>query len=135
MDKIKFICWLLLVLLISAPAYSQMSRAKIKRNNRRISNYRGKRYTFSQEKKYSTIGITFNTLNYYGDLSPKPSYFSTDLSLTKPAIGISFSRRRGPRYTIQGNFMYGQIRGSDNKSADHNDMTNGVYRYNRNLSF
>ena len=135
MEKTKLFFLLILTLFVSDHVYSQMNRTQIKRNNRKISNYRGKRFTFSKEKRYNSVGVTFNTLNYYGDLSPKPSYFSTDLSLTKPAIGLSFSRRRGPRYTIQGNFIYGQIQGSDKESADKKDLSNGIYRYNRNLSF
>lgn len=31
--------------------------------------------------------------------------------------------------------MYGTLSGADSKSANENDASNGVYRYNRNLSF
>src|SRR6202008_995348 len=50
-------------------------------------------------------------------------------------IGISFSHRFGPRYTLTAAFTYGTLKGSDNESADKSDAENGVFRYQRNLSF
>jgi hypothetical protein len=116
-------------------AYGQMNRKSIKKNNKRISSYKGRKFHFGKEKIYNSIGISLNALNYYGDLSPTPKRVSTDLSLTRPAIGISFTHRFGPRYQIVGSFTYGGIRGSDASSADPNDERNGYYRYARNLSF
>lgn len=115
--------------------HAQMNRRDIKRNNLRMMTYRGKKKGFSKENRYNTIGITLNAMNYYGDLSPKPGRISTDLGFTRPAVGISFSHRFGPRYSLQGAFMYGSLQGSDAESADQNDSENGVFRYQRNLSF
>ncbi len=115
--------------------YGQMNRKNIKRNNKRIGNYKGRKSHFDKNKVYNSIGISLNAFNYYGDLSPSPKRISTDLSLTRPAIGVSFVHRFGPRYQLVGSFMYGGIRGSDNDSADPEDTKNGVFRYNRNLSF
>lgn len=115
-------------------ALGQMNRKAIKKNNRRISNFRGKKYHFGKEKIYNTIGFSLSALNYYGDLAPAPSRFSTDISFTRPALGVSFSHRFGPRYSLVGSFMYGTLRGSD-ASADETDNSNGVFRYQRNLSF
>jgi hypothetical protein len=127
---------LVIALLASAShdAYSQINRKAIKKNNRNISQWRGGKKSFKRNV-YNAVGISLNAFNYYGDLSPSPKRLSTDLSLTKPAIGVSFTHRFGPRYQLVGSFMYGGIRGSDNDSADPNDAENGVYRYNRNLSF
>jgi len=97
--------------------------------------YRGRKSVFGKEKVYSMIGLSVNALNYYGDLAPTTSKFSTDISFTRPAIGLSFGHRFGPRYTLTAQFMYGTLRGSDQKSADAADLDNGVYRYRRNLSF
>lgn len=119
----------------SIESYGQMNRKSIKKNNRRIANYRGRKSHFGKEKVYNAIGISLNALNYYGDLSPSPKRVSTDLGLTRPAIGISFTHRFGPRYQLTTAFTYGGIRGSDAESADPNDPKNGVYRYVRNLSF
>jgi hypothetical protein len=116
-------------------AYGQMNRRTVKRNNRRISHYKGRKSHFGKEKRYNMVGFSLSALNYYGDLAPRPSRFSTDISFTRPAIGLSFTHRFGPRYSLTGNFMYGTLKGSDHESADKHDATNGMYRYDRNLSF
>jgi hypothetical protein len=125
------------VLLISLvfDAEAQMSRKAIKHNNKRMSSYRGRKSWFGKEKRYDMIGIGVTALNYYGDLSPKPGIFSTDISFTRPAFSLIYSHRFGPRYAITSSFMYGTLRGSDKDSADPGDAENGVFRYTRNLSF
>jgi len=97
--------------------------------------YRGRKSWFGKEKVYSMVGVSVNALNYYGDLSPKPGRFSTDISFTRPAIGLSFAHRFGPRYTLTASFMYGTLRGADVESADPGDLDNGIFRFKRNLSF
>lgn len=97
--------------------------------------YRGRKSWFGKEKVYSMVGVSINALNYYGDLSPKPNRFSTDISFTRPAIGLSFAHRFGPRYTLTASFMYGTLKGADIESADPGDLDNGIYRFKRNLSF
>lgn len=133
----KFLLLTLAILIISvAPdAEAQINRRSIKKNNKRISSYRGRKSWFGKEKIYNMVGLSVNALNYYGDLSPKPGTFSTDISFTRPAIGLNFSHRFGPRYALTAQFMYGTLKGSDAESADKNDLDNGVYRYQRNLSF
>ncbi len=116
-------------------AYGQMNRRSIKRNNKRIGSFKGRKSHFDKNKVYNALGVSLNAFNYYGDLSPSPKRISTDISLTRPAIGVSFTHRFGPRYQLVGSFMYGGIRGSDNDSADPEDTKNGIFRYNRNLSF
>lgn len=136
MRKLRFICLSLVLLLLSASAgYSQLNRKTIKKNNKRIANFRGKKSGFGKDKIYNAIGFSLNALNYYGDLAPKPNRVSTDISFTRPGMGISFAHRFGPRYTVQGQFMFGTLRGSDAESADAGDASNGVYRYQRNISF
>lgn len=132
--SIPLILIVALLLSTGSTAYSQLKRRQIKKNNKNMSRFEGQRFTF-KNKAYSAIGISLNALNYYGDLSPSPKKISTDLSLTRPAIGVSFVHRFGPRYQLVGSFTYGGLRGSDNESADKGDTQNGVYRYNRNLSF
>ena len=119
----------------SHEAFSQMDRGSIRKNNKRLMTFRGKKSNFSKEKRYLSVGLTLNALNYYGDLAPNPGMLSTDISFTRPAIGISAMQRLGPRYSVTGSFMYGALRGSDFSSADANDAENGQYRYRRNLSF
>jgi hypothetical protein len=126
---------LIFIVLASHVAEAQMNRKNIKKNNRRISSFKGKKNNFGKDKVYSMLGISLNALNYYGDLAPKPSKISTDISFTRPAIGLVFAHRFGPRYTLTGSFAYGTLRGSDAQSADKGDAENGVFRYQRNLSF
>jgi hypothetical protein len=128
--------WLALaVIFFCFEAGAQINRNAIKKNNKKIGNYRGMANTFGRQKAYSAIGLSVNALNYYGDLAPRPSRVSTDISFTKPGFGLSFMHRFGPRYTVLGSFMFGTLKGSDAESADRNDADNGVYRYKRNLSF
>src|SRR5689334_21173470 len=114
-------------------AFGQLNRKASKKKNRRISHFKGKKFHFGKEKVYNALGVTVNALNYYGDLAPTPSRFSTDISFTRPGLGLYFSHRFGPRYTLTAGFMYGTLRGSDLESADKGDLDNGVFRYRRNL--
>jgi hypothetical protein len=132
----KFLLLLLpLFLILGSPEVeAQMNRRAIKRNNKRISSFRGRKQHFGKEKVYSMIGFSLNALNYYGDLAPRPTRFSTDISFTRPGLGLILAHRFGPRYTLTGTFLYGTLRGADAESADKNDE-NGASRYKRNLSF
>lgn len=135
---IKVTGWLLCAVFLlhgSYEAVSQMDQKTIRRTNKKLMTYRGKKSDFSKEKKYLTLGISLNALNYYGDLAPNPGRLSTDISFTRPAVGITASQRWGPRYSLSASLMYGTLRGSDFSSADENDAENGKYRYYRNLSF
>lgn len=133
MKRLTFglLAWIL-VLWEMPDAYGQFNRAAIKRNNKRIATFTGKK-RFSREHVYSGVGFSINALNYYGDLAPLPSKFSTDISFTKPGIGISFFHRFGPRYTLVGQFMYGTLKGADAESAKGG--FDGDARKLRNLSF
>lgn len=115
-------------------AQAQLDRRQIKRNNKRIASFRGGKTGFGKFKRYHSVGVSVNALNYYGDLAPRPSRFSTDISFTRPGIGVYWNYRFGSRYSLQTQFMFGTLRGSDN-SADQGDLENGVFRYRRNLSF
>lgn len=135
MKKLSFIvvCAVLLAA-FSFDGYAQLNRKAIKRSTKRMATYRGKKH-FGRQNVYSGIGISLNAMNYFGDLAPLPKRFSTDISFTKPSLGVSFFHRFGPRYTLVAQYMYGALSGSDAESADKEDLGNGIFRYNRNLSF
>ena len=98
--------------------------------------YRGSiKNKFGSNRNYQSIALAVSGLNYYGDLSPAPKMISTDVGLTKPGFSISYESRVAPRYSVRGNFLYGTRSGADRESADQSDLTNGVFRFNRNLSF
>lgn len=123
------------LMLSSLDAVGQLDRRTIRKNNKKLMTYRGKKSNFRKENRYFSLGVSVNALNYYGDLAPNPGQLSTDISFTRPAVGVTLSQRLGPRYSLNASLMYGTLRGSDFSSADANDATNGMFRYYRNLSF
>jgi hypothetical protein len=135
MRKLFYFLVLLFMVGFIGETSAQLNRRQIKRNNKNMMTFRGKKKGFGKENKYNALSLTVNAMNYYGDLAPKPTRLSTDLGFTKPAVGISFSHRFGQRYTLTGSFMYGSLKGSDAESADPDDTENGIFRYQRNLSF
>jgi Domain of unknown function (DUF6089) len=136
MRKLCFaVVCLFLLLGSTSDSYAQFNRKSIKKNNHRIASFRGKKHGFGRNNVYSGIGVSVNALNYFGDLSPLPSKFSTDISFTNPGFGLSLFHRFGPRYTLQVQYMYGTLFGSDKESASPTDLENGIFRNKRNLSF
>ncbi len=135
MRKLSFLLVLIILGMVFTPdSMGQFNRKNIKKNNKRIASFTGKKH-FGKEHVYSGIGFSINALNYYGDLSPLPSRFSTDISFTKPGLGISFFHRFGPRYTLVGQFMYGTLKGSDAESAKKSGDESANFNKIRNLSF
>ena len=126
---------LVALLLASEETMGQFNRRAIKRNNKRIANFRGRKSSFDKNKIYNSLGVSVSALNYYGDIAPRPNKFSSDISFTRPALGLFWAHRFGPRYTLQTQLMYGTLTGSDSKSADKTDLENGIFRSQRNLSF
>lgn len=120
MRKIFYVLLAVFLLGSALEAAAQMSRSKIKKNNRRLQTYRGKKYGFGKDKVYNTIGFSLNALNYYGDLAPRPNRISTDLSFTRPAVGLHYSHRFGPRYTLNGSIHFFQ--------ENHRNMVQRVFR-------
>jgi hypothetical protein len=119
---------------LATDSIAQYNRRAIRKNNKRIATYVGKKH-FGKEHIYSGFGFSLSALNYYGDLSPLPNKFSTDISFTKPALAISYSHRLGPRYTLMGQFMYGTLQGSDAESAKKSGSESFNFNEVRNLSF
>jgi len=117
------------ILVFSLQSFSQMNARSIRKNNKQMARFQGKKNIFHG---YSGYGFFTSALNYFGDLAPLPSKFSTDISFTKPAVGFSLFHRFGPRYTLAFDFMYGTLKGSDSESARGVD---GPWRRERNLSF
>ena len=136
MRKVFIACLCTLIILSGVEeGYAQFNRKSIKGTNKRMASYRGNKSRFGKQRQYNALGFSVSALNYYGDLSPSAKKISTDISFTRPGFALSYARRLGPRFTLQGQFMFGTISGSDSESADKNDLSSGVYRYKRNLSF
>lgn len=123
-----------LVLCYSEVAHAQINRKNVKKNNKRLSSFRGKKTNFGKDKTYNSVGVTLNSMNYFGDLAPNARRGSTDIRYTRPAVGATFTHRFGPFYQLQGGLAFGTLRGDDFVSADPDDVS-GRYRYVRNLHF
>lgn len=134
MNRVFVIGLLLVFALSGSDALAQLNRKKIKKNNRNIAHFKGKKKGFDPAKKYNALGLSLNALNYYGDIAPLPTRVSTDIAFTRPAVGVSFTHRFGPRYQLTGGFAYGTLAGSDIESADP-ATPESAPRYIRNLSF
>jgi hypothetical protein len=83
--------------------------------------------------RYTSLGGSISSFNYFGDLAPAPSMISTDITLTRPAVNFLVEHRKGPRFTWRAAFLYGTITGADAKSAS--EKNNAHYRFTRNASF
>lgn len=100
---------------------------------RRSSQFRGRRSSFSKNKQYFSIGGSLNAVNYYGDLAPKSHIGSTKLSLTRPSIGLTGTKRIGPQSTVRVSLMWARLLGDDAKSNPFGE--DSKYRYMRNQQF
>lgn len=104
------------------------------RNNSQkgISKYRGPIKKFQNQD--ISLGVSANIFNYFGDLAPRPSIISTNLSMTRPGIGLVGSYRLASRISVRGTFTYGRVKAADNgKGTKEEDES--IYRQMRNLSF
>jgi hypothetical protein len=89
---------------------------------------------FSKRKQYNSVGVSLNAMNYFGDITPKPSIPSFRAGATRPNLGLSYTRRFAPRISVRAALAYGRITGDDAKAADQNDP-DAKFRYNRNMNF
>ncbi len=130
--KFSWLSALILLIFISDNQAFAQIRAK-KGRNLRISRYRGSIKSFAN-KRYLSLGVSVNSLNYFGDLAPRKGWASTDVSFTKPGFGLLAEYKYAPRITFFADLTYGSLKGDDYKSADPTDA-NAKFRYIRNLSF
>lgn len=138
MHKIYKLTCLLFILLFAfaqeADAQDRRRKRQYRNQNSRVSQFRGSKLAFANAKQYITLGVSLNALNYFGDIAPRSRILSTDISYTRPGIGISSSVRMGSNLSIRAAFMYGRLSSSDYAAADPADES-GIYRYARNLQF
>ncbi len=133
--KIFGVSMILIMLFVYSDANAQRRKSYLKKKNRRISTYKGGSIHFDKNKRYIIGGISLNAMNYFGDLAPKSQITSTDLSFTRPSIGLYLGYRYTPNLTLRASLSWGRLRGGDFESADPEDSESGVFRYVRNLHF
>ena len=133
--RILTLSLILVILFTSFDASAQRKRkGYLKRRNKAISHYKGGSIHFDKSKRYVSVGFSVDALNYFGDITPKSSFASTDISFTRPGVGLYLAYRYRPNLTLRGSLSYGRIQGDDFKSADPYGE-NSKFRYVRNLSF
>lgn len=127
---------ILLVLLVafSVDLFGQKRKYGMSSSKKQTS-YRGGRVNHGGIgiKRYSTVGFSINAMNYFGDITPTPSRFSTDVAFTKPGVGITYSRVFHPAGVWRFGLNYGTISGDD-FNADPSAPPS-QYLYLRNLHF
>ncbi len=125
--KKLYSCLLILciLLLVTEGVYAQRS----------IGQYRGNINAFNKNRRYWSFGGGIHAMNYFGDLAPKNRIASTDISFTRPGIGITGQYRLNPSFSFRASFMYGRLKGNDNTSELNGDDPDDGYRYVRNQHF
>lgn len=134
MRIIKLFAIVILSAVLINPASAQLNRNRIKSNNKAMSKFRGKKNSFTKQKKYASFGFAINSMSYLGDIAPKASWGSTKLGFTRPGFTLSYGYRLGPRYTILGALSWGRLQSDDFKVGDPTSEES-KYRYTRNASF
>ena len=104
-----------------------------KKNNRKISHYRGGSRGFGRFKPYYFVGANVNAGNYFGDLAPVAKAASTDISFTRPGFGLHGGVKFHNSVALRAGFNWVRI-SADDFNSDPNDESSFV-RYARNLSF
>jgi hypothetical protein len=89
---------------------------------------------FTKRKRYASVGVSVNAMNYFGDITPESDFTSLRFASTRPNIGINYTKRMFPRISFRGNFFWGRITGDDAKAASATEADNRP-RNIRNLSF
>jgi hypothetical protein len=109
-------------------------KAYLNKKNKKISEYKGGSIHFDKNKRYISVGVSIDALNYFGDLAPKSKMASTNISFTRPAFTIYGTYRYTPNLSFRASFGWGRLVGDDFDSADPYGQ-DSKYRYIRNLSF
>lgn len=125
--KKLYSCLLILsvILLATECAYAQRS----------IGQYRGNINAFNKNRRYWSVGGGIHALNYFGDLAPKQRIASTDISFTRPGIGLTAQYRLNPSFSFRTSFMYGRLKGHDNTSDFLGEDIDDTFRNMRNQHF
>lgn len=116
-----------------AEAQGRRSGSRYKGSSKRISSFTG-RSRFNKNRQYWVFGASVGAANYFGDIVPRATRGSFDISQTRPSIGINAGRRVHPNITLRGSFAFHRLRGDDFESASETDAQARA-RYIRNAHF
>lgn len=126
----------MIILPESADAQLFGGKNKRRKSNRKIGSFSGSKRLFNPEISYFAFGGGINALNYFGEIAPRPTSLSTDISFTRPGINLFLKQKFGDRYSWKVNFMWGRLKASDVETVGIDNFTNeNANRYLRNLDF
>jgi hypothetical protein len=111
---------------------------KRRRSSRKIGSFSGSKRLFNPEISYYAFGGGINALNYFGEIAPRPTSLSTDISFTRPGVNLFLKQKFGDRYSWKVNFMWGRLSASDRETVSptgSNFVQENANRYLRNLNF
>ena len=89
---------------------------------------------FTKRKQYTSIGVSLNAMNYFGDVNPQTNFASFKIGDTRPNIGISITHRYFPRVSGRFSLSAGRISANDDNQGEAIG-TDSYYRNNRNMNF
>jgi len=89
---------------------------------------------FSKRKQYTTIGISLNAMNYFGDVNPAKNFASFHPGDTRPNIGLNITHRFFPRVSGRFALAAGRVAANDD-NAGNSVGTDAYFRNNRNMNF
>ncbi|MCU0389810.1 MAG: hypothetical protein MUE81_01700 [Thermoflexibacter sp.] len=111
------------------PKYTVYSKNKYKQNPKHT-------WSWFSRKRYYSVGLGINAMNYFGDITPQPSFTSLDIKFTRINFSAYVQRRLYPGVTGRLAFSYGRIKGEDaSVTPDRPRWEHNQFRYIRNLSF
>ncbi|MFY0626482.1 MAG: hypothetical protein JXR07_09315 [Reichenbachiella sp.] len=106
--------------------------------SKKFSKYSGGKVGYSGvgNPKYTTVGVSINATNYFGDLSPTSSKFGTDYRFVPDGFGLTASKVMYPGIFGRVGFNFGNITADDydTKGTGEGD-TSADGRYGRNYHF
>ena len=127
---------ILLGIVVTHDAYAQRRRYKRPpAKEHKIASYHGGRVNdLRGEAKSLFIGLSFNAMNYFGDIAPAPKKLSTDIGFTRSGFGVVVGRKFHPNASIRAGFNIGTLTGDDLDTADPTEETS-LGRFQRNPHF
>lgn len=89
---------------------------------------------FSRRKRYTTVGVSLNAMNYFGDVNPAKNFASFHPGDTRPNLGVNITQRIAPKISLRGALAAGRIAANDD-NATKEFGTDPFFRNNRNMNF
>lgn len=116
-----------------ADAQNKYKKRKFKKNNKKLSHYKGGVRGYGRFRPNYFVGINVNAGNYFGDLAPVAKAASTDISFTRPGFGFHAGYRFHHSLAVRAGLNWVRVSADDFSTDPSTEQ--GLPRYARNLSF